>query len=85
MALTKKSTTKPSADFDKADAFVNLSLVDANGEKHSMNKGLPLHVKQWLNKQMIEAAKQNPDIEFKFVGTITLVVPDEERKQIAFA
>lgn len=84
MALTKKSTAAKTNDFEKADAFLNLALVDANGKQHNMPKGVPLHVKQWLTGQMIEAAKQNPSVEFKFVGSITLVVPDEEREAIAF-
>jgi len=85
MALTKtKKTAAKNDNFEQADAFMNLELVDKHNKRHSISKGLPLHIKNWLMAQMITAAGEDPDLEFNLVGKITIVVPDAEREQIAF-
>lgn len=88
MALVgnKTNSVKSNANFDKADAFMNVALVDKHGNEHSLGRnGIPLHVSNWLQGQIIEKVKENPDSTFKLVGTVHIVVPDDEREKVEFA
>lgn len=85
MALVKsKKTATTSNNFDKADAFLNIELVDKNGVRYPLPKGLPLHVTNWISSQMVTAATDKPDMEFSFVGTIRIAVSDEDREAPTF-
>lgn len=71
MAVQKKSAaTKQASEMKKADAFLNLKLVDAEGNVHTLPKGLPLFEDSRILRSLINAAKANPDREFTLTGTV---------------
>ena len=53
----------------EAQAWLNLELVENNGERHRLPKGLGMYESQ-LEEFLIRIAKENPAKEFKFVGKI---------------
>lgn len=86
MAISKKNTaskTTSAATFEKADAWLNLELVDAKGNRHKLPKGVAQYLKDHVSAQMVKAQAANPDLEFHFVGKI--IVPTEQsQKEIPF-
>ncbi len=71
MAIQKKSaTTAKATDLKKADAFLNLKLVDSEGNVHNLPKGLPLFEDNRLMRSIINAAKANPDREFTLTASV---------------
>lgn len=71
MAVQKKSAAaKQSTEMKKADAFLNLKLVDAEGNVHTLPKGLPLFADSRVQRSLINAAKANPDREFTLTGSV---------------
>ena len=85
MAITKKNakTVPAAAEYKKADAFLNLKLVAADGQEYNLPTGLALHIDKLVSRSIINAAKANPDRVFTLTGTV--YVPAEEGKEdIAF-
>lgn len=64
MALAKKSAT-PSADYKKADGFINLELQH-QGKAYKMPRGLPQYLEDALSKALAEAPEGTV---FTFTGT----------------
>ena len=81
MAVQKKSaaTKTTNSDMKKADAFLNLKLVDAEGNVHTLPKGLPLFADSRVLRSLINAAKANPDKEFTLTGTVWF--PSEDAQE----
>ncbi len=81
MAVQKKSAAAKTtnSDMKKADAFLNLKLVDAEGNVHTLPKGLPLFSDSRVLRSLINAAKANPDKEFTLTGTVWF--PSEDAQE----
>jgi hypothetical protein len=75
MAIKQNSKTAASntQDYKKADAFLNLVLVDSQGTEFRLGKGLPLDAAVALHKVLIA----NADKTFNLKGTVTLVTDAE--------
>lgn len=73
--------TKPA--YDQADAWLNLVVVDAAGNKHRLPKGLAMYLKDKLSAQMIKAASEI-EVIFKLEGTITVPSADDVIEQLQF-
>lgn len=58
---------------NKADAFLNLKFVDANGVEYKLSKGLPLHEAKALEASIINAAKADTEFTLNLVGTVHVV------------
>lgn len=76
-----KNATKPA--YDQADAWLNLVVVDAAGNKHRLPKGLAMYLKDKLSAQMIKAASEK-EVTFKLEGTITVPSADDAIEQLQF-
>lgn len=95
MALKGSKTTKPAANtMPKADAFLNLSVIDANGVPHRLPKGLAMFLKDKVGKSLINAELRNQEmakaagveavpVTFNFTGTIW-IAPEETEEEIPF-
>lgn len=82
MSIAKKNqAAKPS--YDQADAWLNLVVVDAAGNKHRLPKGLAMYLKDKLSAQMIKAASEK-EVTFKLEGTITVPSGDDAIEQLVF-
>ena len=81
MALKGKSNTAATQNYEKADAFLNLVLIDSEGNEFRLGKGLPLYMKDALSKALIE----NADKSFRFKGTVQLATQDKETPVPIFA
>lgn len=81
MAVQKKTAAKNTGtnDMKKADAFLNLKLVDSEGNVHNLPKGLALFNDNRVMRSLINAAGANPEREFSFTGTV--YVPAEEQAE----
>jgi len=74
--LNEVPAVKPAA-FVKADAFLNLELVDKDGNRFRMAKGLPLHVTNKISEYLIAAAAEQPGREFQLVGTVASAASEQ--------
>ena len=82
------SKTSGTRDFEKADGFLNLSFVDADGNSWNLPKGLPLLDRQVVSHALLEAARaagektteSGKPIPFglELVGVVHLVVDVED-------
>lgn len=81
MAVQKRNTATKSAvnEMKKADAFLNLKLVDSEGTVHNLPKGLALFNDNRVMRSLINAAGINADREFTFTGTV--YIPAEEQAE----
>lgn len=84
MAFKKKNTSGATNnnDSDKAQAFLNVSLTDKHGEVHRLRVGIPLRDNNLLERSLINAARENPNIELKLTGSIKEVVDIENADDI---
>lgn len=85
--MARKSTTTASAsrndNFQAADAFLRLELVDAKGNRHRLPKDVALYMKNFVAEQMINKAQASEDHEFKLVGKVH-VVDNAPKEDIEF-
>lgn len=65
MSLAKKSKAASSADFKKADGFINLELQH-QGKSYKMPRGLPQYLEDALSKALADAPEGTV---FTFTGT----------------
>lgn len=72
---------KTLSEEQKADAFLNLKIVDAQGNVHRFRKGLALHLENRLDRTLINLVKANPALEFTITGSV-IVVQDEPQDDI---
>lgn len=84
-----KNPTAPSTNSNgqaKADAFLNLVLVAADGSEHSVRSGSPLHKTNLLERSIINkhlaAAEKGQTVEFTLKGTVRMVVDVENADDI---
>lgn len=63
----------------EAKAWLNLELVDKQGNHHRMPKGLALYESK-LEALLIKMASENPDKEFTLVGKI--YIPSDENTEL---
>lgn len=73
---TINGTTSGTRDFEKAEAFLNISFIDADGVEWKLPKGLPLLARQVVPNALIEAAKAAGEDGYaiQLKGTVHLVV-----------
>lgn len=84
MAVKKNTPAKPAAtkgDMKPADAYLNLKLVDSEGNTHTFNKGLPLFADNRLHRSLINAVKADPERVFELTGTVW-IQPEEQAEDI---
>jgi len=67
-----------------ADAYLNLKLVDSEGNEHKIDQGIPLYMAKRLHECVIAAHLENPDKVFKLVGTVNVVVDEEDKPLVNF-
>lgn len=60
-------------NFQSADAFLRLELVDGQGNKHRLPKDVALYMKNWIGEQMIAKASSEEDFEFNLIGKVHVV------------
>lgn len=83
MALQKaNASNQDNNQREPVTAWLNLIVVDADGNEHRVQKGLALDPARKLDRSLINAAKANPEAEFKLKGMV--YVPDEEEHQKDF-
>lgn len=70
-------------NFQAADAFLRLELVDAKGNRHRLPKDVALYVKNFIAEQMINKATADADHEFELVGKVH-VVDNSPKEDIEF-
>ena len=86
MTVRKSASAKNNSvnsSYDKADAWLNLSVIDANGVSRKLPKGLALYLKDHLSAKMIKAASSK-EVTFKLEGTITIPSGDVVDEDIEF-
>lgn len=67
------TNTSSNTNSNKAAAFLNLELVDANGNKHKLPRGLALQLEDAVSNAMIEKAKEDSEFKFSLEGTVRIV------------
>ncbi len=80
---TNATTSTRNDQFQAADAFLRLELVDNSGDKHRLPKDVALYLKNHLSEQLIKKASQDADFEFKLVGKVH-VVDNSPKEDINF-
>lgn len=70
---TDTNTNNTSNTSKTAAAFLNLELVDANGNKHKLPRGLALQIEDAVSNAMIEKAKEDSEFKFSLEGTVRIV------------
>lgn len=59
----------------KADAFINVVILDAFGNEHRLRKGIPLELTNLLERSIINRALADPTYKIELRGVVH-VVPD---------
>ena len=71
-----------------ADAFLNLEVVSANGERRKLPKGVALELSNLLQRSMINAHNKGTaagqTVEFNLVGTVHIVEDNTDKDDIDF-
>lgn len=83
MAIERQATKANS--MTKADAFMNIIAIDANGNERKMRKGIPLEMSNLVERSLINKALADPNFTVEVRATIH-IVPDvtEETPDIEF-
>lgn len=76
MAYIKQSATNTNRQA-KADAFINVTITDSNGELHRIRRGIPLDLSNRIERSIINKAKADSEFKITLEGTV-YVSPDEE-------
>ena len=71
MAFEKQSTNRQ----PKADAFINVVILDSLGNEHRLRKGIPLELTNLLERSIINRALADPTYKIELRGVVH-VVPD---------
>jgi hypothetical protein len=71
MAFEKQSTTRQ----PKADAFINVVILDSLGNEHRLRKGIPLENTNLLERSIINRALADPSYKMELRGVVH-VIPD---------
>ena len=59
----------------KADAFINVVILDSLGNEHRLRKGIPLELTNLLERSIINRALADPTYKIELRGVVH-VVPD---------
>lgn len=76
MAIKSKTSDGASAN-KKADGFLNVEIVAADGQKYRLHVGIPLSVDRRVDASLLRAAGADPDKEFTLTGKVW-IAPDED-------
>lgn len=68
-----RKTTAQATNFNKADAFLRLSVVDNMGEEHRLPKDLALQISNHVSANLVAKAEADPDFKFNLIGTVHVV------------
>lgn len=68
-----QSNNSRSDNFQAADAFLRLEVVDGAGNKHRLPKDVALYLKNHISEQLINKANEDEEFEFKLVGKVHVV------------
>ena len=71
MAFEKQSTNRQ----PKADAFINVVILDSLGNEHRLRKGIPLENTNLLERSIINRALADPTYKIELRGVVH-VIPD---------
>lgn len=75
MAVKSKSTSSaPSTK--KADGFLNVEVISADGQKYRLHIGIPLSADRRVDASLLRAASMDPEREFTLVGKVW-IAPEE--------
>jgi hypothetical protein len=66
---------KTSNKLAKADAFINVVIIDSLGNEHRLRKGIPLENTNLLERSIINRALADPTYKMELRGVVH-VVPD---------
>jgi hypothetical protein len=72
MAFEKTAATNRQP---KADAFINVVILDAQGNEHRLRRGIPLELSNLLERSIINKALADPSYKIELHG-IVHVIPD---------
>tara|TARA_B100000929_G_scaffold108179_1_gene85701 strand:- start:8122 stop:8388 length:267 start_codon:yes stop_codon:yes gene_type:complete len=86
MALQKANQTQSTrqSNANQPDAYLNLVVVDAQGNEHRLSRGVALEISRKLDRSLINAAKSNPEAVFQLKGTVYVVDEEEQQQDIDF-
>lgn len=67
----------------QADAFLNISVVAADGSEHRLRVGIPLHTTNRVENSIINKMLLDPEAKLTVVGSVYLVNdPSRETKDL---
>jgi len=75
MAYERTTATTNNSRQPKADAFINVVIVDAHGNEHRLRRGIPLELTNLIERSIINKALADPGYKITLYGTVH-VVPD---------
>lgn len=86
MALqkTNQASNQSANNANQPDAYLNLVVVDAQGNEHRLSKGVALQVSRQLDRSLINATEKNPEATFELRGTVHIMDSEEAQKDIDF-
>lgn len=70
---TENTNTNANGNYERADAFLRVYLVDAEGNKHRLPKDMALYLKNNVSAAMISKAQEDGEFEFTLAGSINIV------------
>lgn len=73
----QKGSTRSSTQQDKADAFLNVVLVDKTGKEHPIKGGIALRMDNQMHRTIINKVKEEPDLQIKLLGSVHIVNEDD--------
>lgn len=76
MSSYNKKPNTSNNNGSKAVAFANFVLVDANGKKHKLRKGVALEMENLLERSIVNAALDNPEVVFTNFEMTVHVIED---------
>lgn len=77
--MARKTTTTSNnngnnnSNFQQADAWLRLELVDSLGNRHRLPKDVALYLKNHVSANMIRKAEETNEHEFSLVGVVHVV------------
>lgn len=85
MALVKTRRTEtnqnPQRD-DNIEGYLNISVIDKQGNEHRLSKGIPLSTLRNIDRSLLAAAERDGDnFQPRVVGTIHLLNTEQEEIQ----
>lgn len=80
MAIIKQSNQATSSFNSNEDVqgYLNIKVIDANGNEHSLSRGIPLSVKRRLDASIMAAVEANPDKQINVIASVHLLSTEQE-------